>query len=122
MPGGAARAAGLSAKENAAPKDGVSKSRKAAKGLLALRLQDLLAAVHAALQVHMVGTVKLARIRVLDIGRLLQRIGRTAHAALRRGGFPLGDGHGLRSDCSASGPLSADACLAKKALKTKYWP
>src|SRR5690606_32845605 len=87
------------------------------KGLLALRLQNLLAAIHAALQVHMMGTVKLARIRVLDIGRLLQRIGRTAHAALRRGGFPLGDGHGLRSDCSASGPPAANACPREKGFE-----
>ena len=89
------------------------------KGLFALRLQDLLAAIHAALQVHMMGTVKLARIRVLDIGRLRQRIGRTAHAALRRGGFPLGDGHGLRSDCSASGPPEANPCPREKGFENR---
>ena len=47
-------------------------------------LEHLAAAVHAGLQVDVVRTAQFARILVLDIGRSLQRIGRTAHVASRR--------------------------------------
>src|SRR5215207_4801291 len=48
---------------------------------LALGAQHLAAAIHARLEVDMVRTAKLARILVLDIGRLLQRVGRAAETA-----------------------------------------
>jgi hypothetical protein len=41
----------------------------------------------------MVRTAQFAGILVLDIGRVLERIGRTAHAAARGRGFSLRDGH-----------------------------
>ena len=42
---------------------------------LHLRSEDLLAAVHAGLQVEVVRTAQFAGILVLDISRLLQRVG-----------------------------------------------
>src|SRR5690606_34386041 len=54
-------------------------------------------AIHAGLQVDVMRTTHLAGILVLDIGRGLQRIGRTAHAALGRRGFSFGYGHGTSS-------------------------
>src|SRR5688572_5615169 len=59
-----------------------------------LRLQDLAAAVHAGLEIDVVRTAQLTRVLVLDVGRLLERIGRLAHALTRRRGFLFGDGHG----------------------------
>src|SRR5690606_6107097 len=54
------------------------------RSLRFLRLQNLAAAVHARLQVDVVWTAQLTGILVLDVGRSLQGIGRTAHAALGR--------------------------------------
>lgn len=39
---------------------------------LGLRLQDLPAAIHASLEIDMMGTAKLARILVLDVSRPLE--------------------------------------------------
>src|SRR5262245_56707706 len=51
-------------------------------GLL-LRLEDLPAAVHAGLEIDVVGPAQLTRILVLDVGRRRQRIGGAAHPAPR---------------------------------------
>src|SRR5262249_30092875 len=66
----------------------------AASGFLA-SLEDLAAAVHAGLEVDVVGAAELARILVLDIGRCLERIGGAAHPAPRRRWFSFRDGHCL---------------------------
>ena len=47
----------------------------------AFLLEHLPAAIHAGFQVDVVRTAQFAGILVLDIGRGLQRVGRTAHAA-----------------------------------------
>src|SRR4051812_41111222 len=46
-----------------------------------LDLEDLPAAIHAGFQVDVVRPAQFARILVLDIGGLLQRVGGPAHAA-----------------------------------------
>src|SRR6201988_5528349 len=56
-------------------------------------LQHLPALVHAGLEVEVVRTAQLARVLVLDIGGLLQRVGGAAHATARRRGFSAGNGH-----------------------------
>jgi hypothetical protein len=56
-------------------------------------LQDLAALVHAGLQIEVVRTAQFAGILVLGIGRLLQGIGRTAHATPRGRCFSTGNGH-----------------------------
>src|SRR5262245_61713794 len=61
---------------------------------LRLGLEHLSALVHAGLQVNVVWAAQLPRILVLDIGRLLERIGGSAHPAPRGRGFSFGDGHG----------------------------
>src|SRR3954451_13560144 len=66
--------------------------RRAGSGFF-LGLQDLAALVHPALQVEMVRTAQFAGILVLDIGRLLDRIRRAAHAAARRRCFSSRNGH-----------------------------
>src|SRR6185295_10008107 len=48
---------------------------------LGLDLEHLPAAIHAGLEVDVVRAAQFARILVLDIGWLLQRIGGAAHAA-----------------------------------------
>jgi hypothetical protein len=55
--------------------------------------KNLAAAIHAGLQIDMVGTTQFARILVLDVGRGLQGIGGTAEAALHAGGFSLRNSH-----------------------------
>src|SRR4051812_4596694 len=60
---------------------------------LGFDLENLPALVHAGLQVDVVRTAQLARVLVLDVGRTLQRVGRTAHAAARRRGFSFRDSH-----------------------------
>src|SRR6516162_5822519 len=56
-------------------------------------LQDLPALVHAGLEVEMVRAAELAGVLVPDIGRLLQRVRRAAHATARRRGFSSRNGH-----------------------------
>ena len=65
--------------------------------------------IHAAggLEVDMVRAAQFARILVLDIGRLLQRIGRAAHAATRRRRFSFRNGHGRNSGLACLGTNSA---------------
>ncbi|CAH1670329.1 hypothetical protein BOSEA31B_13547 [Hyphomicrobiales bacterium] len=58
-----------------------------------LDLEHLTAAIHAALQVDMVRAAQLAGVLVFDIGGLLQRVGRAAHATLRRRRLSLRNGH-----------------------------
>src|SRR5262245_12278135 len=65
-------------------------------GLL-LRLEDLPAAVHAGLEIDVVGPAQLTRILVLDVGRRRQRIGGAAHPAPRRRCFAFRNGHVLLS-------------------------
>src|SRR5665647_3200076 len=62
-----------------------------------LHLQNLTAFVHAGLQVDVVRTAQFTGILVLDIGRALERVGRTAHAAARRRGFSFRHSHGKRA-------------------------
>ena len=64
-----------------------------------LGLQNLATAVHAGLQVDVVGTAHFAGILVLDIGRGLECVGGTAHAALRRRRLSFGYSHGTCSTC-----------------------
>src|SRR5262249_38921844 len=78
---------------------------RAASGLL-LGLEHLAAAVHAGLEIDMVRPAQLARILVLDVGRLRQGVGGAAHAAPRRRCFSFRDGHGC---CSNSGACCESA-------------
>src|SRR5262245_52563765 len=72
---------------------------------LALRLQYLTAAIHAGLKIDMVRTAQLTGILVLDIGRGLQRVGRTAHTTLRRRSFSFWNSHGI-THSSVKSPIS----------------
>src|SRR5262245_65410468 len=65
-------------------------------GLL-LRLEDLPTAVHAGLEIDVVGPAQLARILVLHVGRRRQRIGGAAHPAPRRRCFAFRNGHAVLS-------------------------
>src|SRR3569623_1835421 len=65
--------------------------RKPDLGLLGL--ENLLAAIHAGLQVDMVRAAQFARILVLDIGRGGQGSGGTAEPALHQRGLALWNGH-----------------------------
>src|SRR5215213_10297275 len=58
-----------------------------------LLFQHLPALVHAGLQIEVVRTAQFAGILVLGIGRLLQRVRRTAHATPRGRCFSTGNGH-----------------------------
>ena len=58
-----------------------------------LRLHHHAAAIHAALQIDVVRTAQLARVLVLDVCGLRQRVGRPAEAPLHRRCFPFRDGH-----------------------------
>src|SRR6266481_6119437 len=69
-----------------------SKPRSLSSGIL-LGLQNLAALVHAGLQIEVVGTAQFTGILVLDIGWLLQRICRAAHATPRGRCFSSGNGH-----------------------------
>src|SRR5262249_48226370 len=51
---------------------------------IGFRLEDLTAAIHAGLEIKVMGTAQFARILVLHIGWLLQRVGRATHATSRR--------------------------------------
>src|SRR5262245_59542703 len=66
---------------------------EACSGLF-LRLEHLAAAVHAGLEIDVVRPAQFARILVLDIGRLRQRVGGAAHPAARWRRFSFRDGHG----------------------------
>src|SRR5215470_15587179 len=61
---------------------------------LRLGLEHLPAAIHAGLEIDVMGPPQLAGVLVLDVSRRLQRVGRTPHAASRRRGFSFRDGHG----------------------------
>src|SRR5690606_13343323 len=58
-----------------------------------LDLEDRAALVHAGLEIDVVRTPQFAGILVLDIGRALEGIRRTAHAAPGRRRFLLWHGH-----------------------------
>src|SRR5215467_6557225 len=62
---------------------------------LRLWRENLPALVHAGLEVDVMRAAQLAGILVLDIARLAQRVGGTAHAAPGRRGFSLRDSHGV---------------------------
>src|SRR5262249_10811584 len=64
---------------------------------LLLRLEDLPAAVHAGLEIDVVGPAQLARILVFHIGRPRQRIGGAAHPASRRRRFAFRYGYAVLS-------------------------
>src|SRR5690606_20564999 len=64
---------------------------------LFLSLENLTPTIHTALQIDMVRTAKFARVLVLDIGRGLECVSRTAHAALRRRRFSFRYSHGFSS-------------------------
>src|SRR5262245_5807076 len=66
---------------------------EACSGLF-LRLEHLAAAVHSGLEIDVVRPAQFARILVLDIGRLRQRVGGAAHPAPRWRRFSFRDGHG----------------------------
>src|ERR1035438_2647856 len=80
---------------------------------LGLGLEHLAALVHAGLQVDVVRTAQFAGILVLDVSRLLERVGRPAHAAARRRGFSFRHSHGKRDpeshECRYEGGLIEDA-------------
>src|SRR4029079_13365474 len=67
-----------------------------------LRLENRPALVHAGLGVDVMRPAQLAGILVLDIGRTLQRIRRTAHAPPRRRRFLFWHGHGEISSKTAA--------------------
>src|SRR5215217_6942108 len=60
---------------------------------LTARLKHLAAFIHAGLQVDVMRAPQFAGILVLDIARLLERIGGAAHSAPGRCGFSFRDGH-----------------------------
>ena len=62
---------------------------------------------HAGLEVDVMRTAQLAQILVFDIGRRLEGVRRTAHAALRRGRFSFGYGHVLLRS-AVGGPAAVD--------------
>src|SRR5262245_13773539 len=68
-------------------------SNSGSRSGLGLDLEDLPAAIHAGLQVDVVRAAQFARILVLDVGRLLQRVRRAAHAAPGRRGFSFRNSH-----------------------------
>ncbi|NIJ57000.1 hypothetical protein FHS82_000826 [Pseudochelatococcus lubricantis] len=57
------------------------------------RLQDLATAIDTRFEIHVVRAAQLARVLVLDIGRVSQRIGGTAVAAFCWRGFSFWNGH-----------------------------
>src|SRR5207302_10766862 len=77
-----------------------------------LGFEDLTALVHPGLEIEMMRAAQFAGILVLGIGRLLQRIRRTAHATPRGRCFSSGNGHigvlkGVSGHRPRSGRLSA---------------
>src|SRR5215203_6165914 len=60
---------------------------------LAARLKHLAAFIHAGLQVDVMRAAQFAGILVLDIARLLERVGGATHSAPGRCGFSFRDGH-----------------------------
>src|SRR5436309_12826900 len=68
---------------------------RAGSGLLGL--ENLLAAIHAGLEIDVMRTAQLARILVLDIGGGSDRIGGAAESAFHRRSLAFWNGHfGLR--------------------------
>jgi len=74
--------------------------------VLGLRRQNLTAAIHARLQVDVVGAAQFARILVLDIGRGGECVSGTAHAATRRRSFSSRNSHDrlLRATAGSTEP------------------
>ncbi len=62
-------------------------------GFFRLQVQHLPAAIHAGLEVDVMGTAQLAGILVLDIRRGFQRVGGAAETTLHRRGFSLRNSH-----------------------------
>jgi hypothetical protein len=73
-----------------------------------LRRQNLATTIHAGLQVDVVRTAQFAGILVFNVGRGLQRISRTAHAALGRRGFSFRNSHFMYSNVPDKIPSQAD--------------
>src|SRR5262245_12399451 len=72
-------------------------ARPARKRSVFLRLQDLLAAVAAALQVDVVRTPEFPRLCVFDVRVLRELVVRPAHAPAGGRGFSLRNGHGRKT-------------------------
>src|SRR5690606_21973539 len=66
-------------------------------GLL-LDREDLTAAIHASLEIHVMRTTQLTRILVFDIGGVGNRVGRATETALHRRGFAFWHCHGRYSE------------------------
>src|SRR5690606_37086505 len=62
-------------------------------------------------------TAHLAGVLVLDVGRRLERIGRAAHAALRRRGLSFRYSHGFCSTVKRPARPEAGACCKPRSLK-----
>src|SRR6187549_724935 len=81
-----------------APQGGIEPARALNIRLQLLRfslgLEHGPALVHAGLEVDVVRTAELAGVLVLNVGRLLKRVGRTAHAAAGGRGFSFRNSHG----------------------------
>jgi hypothetical protein len=78
-------------------------TRRSGVDSLGLRLENLAAPIHAALEVDVVRTAQFARILVFDVRGRLERVGRAAHAAARGGSFASGNGHRRNSNSEAGG-------------------
>src|SRR3954467_15545805 len=105
----------------APPAPAFTRNRRDSSGFF-LGLQHLPALVHAGLEVEMVRTAQFAGVLVLDISRLLQRVGGAAHATARRRGFSAGNGHFgiLLGYCE--GIVQKDGPqLKKRGLKMPIW-
>src|SRR5262249_30000908 len=96
-PGRTAGTAGIACgfQSNAARASAPGSAPRRGASDLGFRLEHLAAAVHAGLEIDMVRTAQLARVLVLDIGRLLERVGGAAHAPPRRRGLFLRHSHGI---------------------------
>src|SRR4051812_47742201 len=83
----------------ATPLSALANRRAATGGATSVRsgvlldLENLAALVHAGLQVEVVRTAQFAGILVFGVGRLLERVGGTAHATPRRRCFSSRNGH-----------------------------
>src|SRR5712691_6279001 len=88
-----------------------ARSRRTASHVL-LGLEHLPAAIHAGLEIDVVRPAQLAGILVLDVGRLRERVGGTAHPAARRRCFSFRDGHVVLLICS----VLAQRALGKPGL------
>src|SRR4051812_29808171 len=106
----------------ATPLSALANRRAATGGATSVRsgvllgLENLAALVHAGLQVEVVRTAQFARILVFGVGRLLERVGGTAHATPRWRGLSSRNGHiEVLAGLSGRRPVPDGPALAARA-------